>query len=292
MIVADTIKDIHVGDVNNDNYPDIIVQTNADKVVVYKNTKGIFDVDGRAVCLNTNVGEDEISSTPNSLAGVHQLFVEDMDQDGNMDIVTNDIAGDVKIFYGGKDSHGDGYYISTLTGICDDNRFDRQENNYQTVKSFGLRIQSDRLITDESLVHYKGMEVPDDQDVSDTENPENDTEIDSPAVNENGSAFDKDQAMAAASNFVSNTADYTIVGAKDLSYVDNPTQKVPAYETLQASKVMFLPISKLSGEKLSIYKQYTDIDGGTLQDNDLVRITTTILSLQDNNKITYLDLFK
>jgi hypothetical protein len=39
MLIADTIKEIKVADVNNDNYPDIIIQTNADKLIVYKNNK-------------------------------------------------------------------------------------------------------------------------------------------------------------------------------------------------------------------------------------------------------------
>jgi hypothetical protein len=224
---------------------------------------------------------------------VHQTFLEDMNQDGNMDIITNDIAGDVKIFYGGADSHGHGYYLSTMTGVCDDGWFDRQKNNYQTVKRFGLQVKSDWLITDASLVHYKGMEVPDETlALTDTETPEADTEIDSPAKNEDGSDFTTGQASDVASSLVSSTAQDIVTSAKDFDYTDNPLKKAPIYETLPANKVMFLPISRLSGEKVSIYKTYTDINGGTLADGDSVRIMITILSLQNNNKITYLDELK
>jgi hypothetical protein len=31
---------------------------------------------------------------------VHQIFFEDMDADGNIDIITNDGNGDIKVFYG------------------------------------------------------------------------------------------------------------------------------------------------------------------------------------------------
>ena len=54
MIIADSIQDIKMGDVNGDNYPDIIVQTTQNKILIYKNNQGTFDVDGTPVCLNTN----------------------------------------------------------------------------------------------------------------------------------------------------------------------------------------------------------------------------------------------
>lgn len=54
MIIAESIKDIQVGDVNGNHFPDIIVQTNNSQVLIYKNNQGIFDVDGTPVCLNTN----------------------------------------------------------------------------------------------------------------------------------------------------------------------------------------------------------------------------------------------
>ena len=65
-----------------------------------------MDVDGTTVCLNTNIEAGKVTTTPDNIDEVHQLFVEDMDQDGNMDIVTNDKNGDVKIFYGGQNSQG------------------------------------------------------------------------------------------------------------------------------------------------------------------------------------------
>jgi len=54
MVIADSIKDIQVGDVNGDHFPDIIVQTNDNKVLVYQNRQGVLDVDGTTICLDTN----------------------------------------------------------------------------------------------------------------------------------------------------------------------------------------------------------------------------------------------
>ena len=54
MVIADSISDIKVGDTNGDGYPDIVIQTTQNKIIVYKNNAGVFDVDGTPVCLNTN----------------------------------------------------------------------------------------------------------------------------------------------------------------------------------------------------------------------------------------------
>jgi len=221
-----------------------LIWTNSDTLLVYQNRKGIIDVDGTPVCLNTNVNPGEVTTTPNDISGVHQVFVEDMDKDGNLDIITNDLRGDVKIFYGGKDSDGNGHYLSTQSGVCDDGWFEREKNNYQTVKSFGLKVNSDWYITDDSLIHRKGMTVPDDSTV-DTESPETDTDIDKTAKNTDGSDFTKDDAIAASTNFVNSTPDYTVAGAKELSYVDDPIDKMPSYETLTTDQVKYLPIGKL-----------------------------------------------
>ena len=90
MIIAVSIKDIQVGDVNDDNYPDIIIQTTNNQILVYRNRQGVIDVDGTTVCLNTNAEAGEITTTPNDLSDVPQLFIQDMDKDGNVDIVTSD----------------------------------------------------------------------------------------------------------------------------------------------------------------------------------------------------------
>ena len=42
----------------------------------------------------------EVSKTPRSLTGTHQIFVKDMDLDGKIDIATFDVRGYLKIFYG------------------------------------------------------------------------------------------------------------------------------------------------------------------------------------------------
>ena len=152
------------------------------------------------------------------------------------------------------------------------------------MKSFGLQINPSRYITDNSLVHWKGMPIPD-ESVADTEKPENTTVSATP-----NSSYGTTQAMQDAQALVNNIATDVVISAKDLSYVDNPVTQLPSYEVpILSEKVKYLPISKLSGEKLSVYKQYKDINGGILKDGDQIQITTTILALANDQKITYLD---
>ena len=82
------------------------------------------------------------------------MFVEDMDKDGKLDIVTNDALNDIKIFYGGS-TNGGANYLSSVTGICDKDWYTRQKDTYKTIKRFGIRINSSRHIQDNSLIHRK-----------------------------------------------------------------------------------------------------------------------------------------
>ena len=52
--ISDSIKDVYVGDVDGNNYPDVLVWTTNHQLRVYKNDKGVLDVDGNLICLNIN----------------------------------------------------------------------------------------------------------------------------------------------------------------------------------------------------------------------------------------------
>lgn len=100
MIIAEAIKEIHVGDIDGNGYEDIIIITTNNKGIVYLNNKGIFAVDGKNICLNTNAEPDMKTTKPDDFSNINQLFIVDADQDDKMDIITNDTLGDIKIFYG------------------------------------------------------------------------------------------------------------------------------------------------------------------------------------------------
>jgi hypothetical protein len=72
-----------------------------------------------------------------NVSQVRQIFAEDMNGDNQLDIITNDIIGDIKVFYGGSSTAG-GNYISTDDIACDEHRKERQQ--MQLVKSFPTQV--------------------------------------------------------------------------------------------------------------------------------------------------------
>lgn len=117
----------------------------------------MFDVDGRLVCLNTNIEDGQVSTDPSNISNI-QTFFEDMDKDKVLDIVTSDSLGDIKIFYGGV-TDGEPNYLSKLAYTCDANRYARQKKSSIVVKRFGLSIDPDLYIQDMSLLHVKGRNI-------------------------------------------------------------------------------------------------------------------------------------
>jgi hypothetical protein len=115
MRIAVPISDVQVGDTQGDNYPDLIITTSTHQLLVYPNTKGVFTVDGRPVCLNTNTEGNEVNPLAYDISKVNQIIVQDMNNDKKIDIVTNDQSGYIKIFYGGSNRAGESSYVSNST---------------------------------------------------------------------------------------------------------------------------------------------------------------------------------
>jgi hypothetical protein len=117
------------------------------------------------------------------------------------------------------------------------------------------------------------MPAPDLSDMSDKE---------SLTQNTDAGTFD----INTVSSLVKNTAN-SLSNKRDLLFMQNPFEEIPAYESLPTEKITYLPISQLSGDEVSIYKKFKDLNGGILQDKDKVLVTVTILALKDNTKISY-----
>ncbi len=145
LLVADPVRSMYVGDVDGTGFDDIIVQLNNGQLRAYPNDKGIFDVDGYPLCIKIGDGASGNDYGKN----VRQIFFYDMDKDGSMDIVTNDVFGAVKITYGGSSS-----YLSRDRVKCDAGWEDRVREDQTVVTEFGLKL-SDKPIRDGSLVHWK-----------------------------------------------------------------------------------------------------------------------------------------
>ena len=284
MIIAEPIKDIKIGDVDGNEYEDIFIITSNGKGIVYLNNKWIFTVDGKNICLNINTEPDIANTSPEDFSDIKQIFVEDMDKDGKIDIITNDEFADIKIFYGGSTNNGPNY-LSLVTWICDSNRYTRQKDNYKTINRFGIKLKSDRHIQDNSLVHRKWLEIPMEGIIEEEEIEEADPTAN---MSEEEMKAQKNQSMNDIKEMVANTDMYVDAWSTQLAYTDNPLSTAPIYESLPADQIAYLPINE-ENEFVSIYKEYADINGWILRQDDEVVIKTTIVSKKSNNKLTYID---
>lgn len=187
LFLVSDIDDAFVGDVDGNGYEDIIIKTydsqQKSQLKVYTNEGGRFDVDGYPACLNINVSLGEISKTPMDLSQAHQIFLEDMDNDGAMDIVTNDTKGYVKIFYGWS-TNGHANYLSTKKEWCDSNWYQRisslnrkSKANMQIVDFRGVKIDKNTKVLDASMLHREGLEKPLEADAS-----QNNSQFYSPSI--------------------------------------------------------------------------------------------------------------
>ncbi len=284
MLIAEPIKDVHIGDVDGNDYNDIIIITNNNKGLVYLNNEGIFAVDGKNICLNTNTEPNIQNPNPEDFSNIKQLFLDDMNQDGSIDIITNDSFNDTKIFYGGGDNEG-GNYLSTTNGSCDANRYQRQKNNYQTVKRFGIRINGSRYIQDaQSIIHRKNNTPP----AEGIEEEINEEGIDTSNYTKEELIELVEQSKEDISNFVQNLNGYIDQGITQLAYLENPLDTAPIYESINPEEIYYLPINE-ENDTISVYKEYKDMNSGILRDGDEVVVQTTIYAKKNNTKATYID---
>jgi len=293
--LVDGIKDIQVGDVDNNGYADLIVRTDKDQLRVYTNDRWVFDVDGKLVCLNTNAQDGQMSTDPSHITDM-QTFFEDMDKDGVLDIVTNDSIGDIKVFYGWL-TNGEPNYLSTLAYTCDANWYTRQKNTSIVVKRFGLSVDPSLYIQDTSLLHIKWWNITSDVDTSteDTDYSSATLPSNSPdfltslsTTSKNPSSFSVSSLMGWMSSYLQTEATKSLVNSLVVSPISEFT---PSYEASWThDTVWYKNLIALSGDaNISVYKQYQDVNGGILVNWDEVKVTLTFLWLSNTIKASYID---
>ena len=54
MLIADSIRDVSIGDVDGNGYEDVLIRTSDSTLKAYRNYQGVYDVDGTPVCLDTS----------------------------------------------------------------------------------------------------------------------------------------------------------------------------------------------------------------------------------------------
>jgi hypothetical protein len=278
---------VYVGDVDDNKYEDIIIKTSVNQLRAYTNKEGKFDVDGYPICLNTNVskndkGEDEISKDPINLSGVIDLFLEDMDKDGNLDIITNDLKGYIKIFYGGKTSKGFNY-LSKNKEFCDSDRYERQKNTIETVDHNGIRLIDEKIV-DSSMIHRKGLSIPEEQNMTPDLDTSDLTNVFNAFEGQDLKPEDIDKIKAKSqegTNAILNSVDSE-------SLATETADNLLKYQEID--KEVFVPIGYLDftnndqskRDPVEVYKKYKDLNGKDLEQGDKVKVTVTIKSRTGN----------
>ena len=155
MRIAVRVKNVYVWDADGNKYEDIFVLTDNNQIRVYLNNWWKFDVDWSVVCLNQNVLEWEVSSTPSNLKWLNQFFVEDMDVDWVSDIITYDEKWYIKVFYWWSTRQWPNY-LSKEKYACDSWWYDREINNTTIVTALWLQISSGDVY-DNSMMYRTGL---------------------------------------------------------------------------------------------------------------------------------------
>ncbi len=282
MILADGIKDIIIWDVDGNGYEDIIIWSKSDTLRVYKNNEWVFDVDGHPICINTNVKDGIVSQEPQNIWWVFQIFFEDMDQDGILDIVTNDKLGYIKIFYWWQNNPWDqDNYVSSDKYKCDENWYGKQSygDNTNIVYRFGIRVNENIKVLDQSLVHWLWINPNEDINVD----PEN-LWIDTSMFDEEN--FNEDNLDEILDNAMWFDANQWIEQYKNTErYKEWNFGKIPIYEdvwTWTEADILYTEIGCLTWEDpIKIYKQYEDLNGDVLENWDTVQISVILKANQD-----------
>lgn len=268
MNIVDGVDNLRVGDVNNDKLPDIFIKTKRNTLRVYQNSLGSFPTDGKAVCL-------DLPSWTKSLDSVWDLEVADMNNDGSIDLVTNDSRGQIRIFYGWSNWDWS-YYVSNDEAWCDTNWFQRQKDHNLTVATFGFSLNEWAPMYDDSLVHRQGLTLPWD----------NATATDIPAWLQAsmtpGDDKDPDPKKLLWSYDLSNLMN---LGATQIiRYSGTPYDMLPVYETnTQLDKIAYIPSRYITGsDSVSTYKVYTKWADNTIKIN-------VYIQAKQNTKVTYLE---
>lgn len=297
MVLADWIKEIIVWDVDGNWYKDIIIKNNSNVLRVYKNDRWVFDVDWLPICINTNVKQNIKSENPQNISWVRQIFFEDMNGDGILDIITSDNLWFIKIFYGGKTNWKDNF-VSTNKFMCDDERYSRQQNNTNMVYRFGIRINENIKVLDQSLIHWKWL-VPTNEnnatinaeDLGVNPNSFSDDQLDA-IFNEDNNKVDTgaiNEMVSAWTQFDTNSAEEIYKWINRFKLANFWT--IPYYENNIENEwdIPYVEIGCLTGEDpVKVYKKYEDINWDVLENWDKVQVTV-VLKANENFTWTFID---
>lgn len=268
MNIVDGVDDMWVGDTDWDKMDDIIIRTKANTLRAYQNKWWVFSTNGTPICLAVPFGDK-------NLDWVYDIAIEDMDNDGSIDIVTNDMLWDIKVFYGwwGKKEWG-ANYISADWFSCDTNRQSRQ-TQVTKIANFWLTLNSTPTF-DDSLLRWSWLNVPSTEEMNEQAEAMGAMLAEYLPKENDPANFDLSALLE--------------VGAEELiRYQNSPYGKLPIYEDQNnptlLSNIAYIPVRYLDAEKddpAISYKTYT------VGENNTVTVTVYIQWL-DRQTTTYIE---
>lgn len=287
-----SIKDVFWWDTQWDKFDDIIIQTQQDDLRVYTNQNGKFHVDWYPLCIDP----DQRDNFPWRVSDVDQRFVEDMNNDGIVDIILNR-WWEIRIIYWWESNNGYSY-ISQNILWCDTGRQSRQERFINIVDHLWVQLHSGDVV-DLSLIRWQWLSTENVPNIgmqetvlsTDIEKKIVDTlNIDKTTI-ENLKNWQWWIALPNLSAFPIN--DIVADAADDiLRRSVSPIDFYPSYEnkqTLQQNDIRYITVSNLeSSDLIQSYKTYTDINGGILQKWDKVKVTINI-NWRRTTPLTYIE---
>jgi len=263
LVLWNDVEDIYAGDVDWDWYEDLFVLFTNKTVRVYKNNKWEFSVNWDLVCL-------PLQWTDGEHLDYEQIFFQDMDNDWKTDIIVNDKASDVNVFFGDT-------YLSKDPKVCDANFKSRIRKKH--IKSYALEIDENKKFVDGWLVYREWMKnnsslLQDEIQKAQEEWNLDDIPVDADITPEN--YFDK--VMNQASPRYAFQAIPKLLGP---SYVDTKD------DYIDFKKATFLD----DKDDIVVYKTMKWLNGNTLLPWDKVKVTLHIENPKWK-KLTYLEEFK
>ena len=283
MHIAVDIKDVYVWDVDGNKYSDIIVYTQNNQLRTYLNKGWIFDVDGNVACLNTDVHQWEVSQTPSDLSAMFQIFVDDMDGDNIVDVVTYDNKWYIKIFYGWS-TNWYANYLSKEKYACDDEWYTRESPNINVVDALWVQVTSERIY-DNSMLHWVWMSIPD-MNITEAQLPEYGITFKPNELEKLVTAKTK-TSEASIQDVTEEIFENVDMDKANKKFIDEwlKFQEISLFENelvwWSGKTYVFAPLSYLDpndpSDRWSAWKTYSVKSGGSiLSEWDIVEVTVTI----------------
>ena len=167
--------------------------------------------------------------------------------------------------------------------MCDDERYDRQKNNTNMVYRFGIRINENVKVLDQSLIHWKWLDVAENIEINTA-----DLWIDTNFF----SQIDKDkmqETIQAWTTFDTSSAEEQYKWIERFKLANFGI--IPYYEDNidHEWEIPYVEIWCLTWEDpVKIYKKYEDINWDVLENWDKVQVTI-VLKAKKNFTWTFID---